>query len=233
MTEPQKRLVKLAIGGGVVVVFVAVAVAMFADSKDHSEADLESDDPTKRMAALSALGKERTESAGDTVAQYMSDSDTRVAAHAVYTLGRMQDKRHLKQLKQTLTDNRPALREAAVVAVARINAREDPKPVVDTLKRDESSKVRAAAASALGQEFVIDAVPQLVDALSDPSEQVRRKAISAINRILGRKINYDPAASPNSPKNKASIALIKASVDGMRSVVNDHVKLRERDPNQR
>jgi len=94
-------------------------------------------------------------------------------------------------------DPRPDVRVAAVAALSRFDREKiDQGAVAEALSQDSHAAVRAAAAKTLGTIHAWDAMPQLVAALRDPDETVRRRAGKAVERILGVGYGYDATAHP-------------------------------------
>jgi hypothetical protein len=88
-------------------------------------------------------------------------------------------------------------RQAAVVGIGRLEDKGDPQSLQSVLTdTNERPEVRAAAAEALGAMRYIDAGPDLIDAMSDPSELVRAAAGVAVSKIMGMRFEFsarDPA----------------------------------------
>ena len=55
--------------------------------------------------------------------------------------------------------------------------------LIDALKKDKNSEVRAHAAEALGMVGDARVVRHLLEALNDPSERVKQKALKALSLI--------------------------------------------------
>ena len=104
----------------------------------------------------------------------------------------------LSALKRAVKSPSWEHRQAAVVAIGRLEDKGDPQSLQSVLTdTNERPEVRAAAAEALGAMRYIDAGSDLIDAMSDPSELVRAAAGVAVSRIMGMRFEFsarDPAA---------------------------------------
>jgi len=227
--ESSSRQLTTWVGLPIIVILIVLIIMKFVGG--DAAGRLASGDQEERLAAISELQRDGSPDAADTLAKYITDSDAKVAARALYALGRLEDPRHAPAIKKTLQDNRPELREAAVYALARSNGRKEPGPVIDVLEKDDSPSVRAAAATALGQAHAWDSMPKLVEALRDPSIQVRRNAINAIIRMIGIDPLYNASDPPD--KREAAIRKIQAIYPTMAEAHKEYLERMERDPKQR
>jgi len=102
----------------------------------------------------------------------------------------------LPDLREATKAKDPEVRQAAVVGISRLGKKVDTNVLIDRLKADASSQVRAAAAAALGKAKCWEAGPALIKALEDQDGDVRARAGAALRRIMGIDFRYradDPA----------------------------------------
>ncbi len=95
--------------------------------------------------------------------------------------------RRLQQQVLTSSDQ-PARRRALLELGQRDDA--DPAVLTDVLAADPLPETRAAAARGLSRLRSVQAVPQLVEALSDEDLKVRTWAITALNRTFGGRFQF-------------------------------------------
>jgi HEAT repeat protein len=140
--------------------------------------------------------------------QAAHDPNPRVAARALAALSRVGGDAAEPAFQDSLSDSRPAVRQAALLAIGDGGRHALVGAVVQTLKTDKSAVVRVGAAQALGQLGDWDGVEALVVTLDDTDRFVRQAAGRAIERILGFRVGYNADASPAS--RQAAIAQIRA-----------------------
>jgi HEAT repeat protein len=159
---------------------------------------LQSQEATDRFAAIRGLEESGSQRANKAISERVQDPEPKVAGRAVLALGNIGGPANITLLEKGLSDSRPAVREASAVALGRC----DPQvPIVAAgliklLNEDDTAAVRAAAATALGTRKVRDAVPALIEALSDESPDVRSRAGAAIQQISGRAFGFPVYAPP-------------------------------------
>jgi len=115
---------------------------------------------------------------------------------------------NLPVLKKALKSPSWRNRHIAAVTVGRLGRKGDPPSLLEVLRnKQEKPAVRAAAAEALGAMKHVEAGPDLIDAMSDPSEIVRAASGVAISKIMGMRFEY--YASDPAYKRERAIALAR------------------------
>ncbi|KPK50548.1 MAG: hypothetical protein AMK72_02005 [Planctomycetes bacterium SM23_25] len=100
-------------------------------------------------------------------------------------LAQRRDPENLPRFRQQAASPDWQTRHAAITGIGRLGKGGDPVLLVTTLRNpEEHPEVRAAAAGALGQMRCWDAGAALIEALRDPSRQVRAAAGGALRRIM-------------------------------------------------
>ena len=129
------------------------------------------------------------------------------AIHAVQALGRMGPKA-LPSIRRAMAAPEPKVRAAAVTAFSRVARHDDASDAARLARQDESPRVRAAACRALGSMVACREVDALVEALDDGSEDVRRHAYAAFQRIACITIDYRADDPPG--KRRAALDVLHA-----------------------
>ncbi len=137
--------------------------------------------PEVRKAAAAALGALGDDGATEQLAlSVLEDDQAEVRTAAANSLGEIQDTSALPSLMQARAgDESAAVRSAASEAL-------DEFPISqlrETLREFGDSSERAAAAELLGERGNASAVPELIEAMSDPDPQVREAATSAVEKL--------------------------------------------------
>ena len=137
---------------------------------------LRSEDPLMEAAAdtLSLIGK----AAVPALLEALSDPSPAVQAAAARALGSMDDDRAARPLVSLLDQANEDVRTAAAGALADLG---EPavRPLVEALRRGGPA-TRAEAAAILGEIGAGEALPPLLEALTDPEPLVRRNTISQL-----------------------------------------------------
>lgn len=151
----------------------------------------------QRLLALEHLRSMVGPSADEALRRLARDEDERVAKLAVRELGGRPSEANRRVLEGVLGDPgvSQSLRGEAIAALGG-HAEAGDKPLVRMLQEGESPVIRAGAARALGTRRDREAVPVLIEALSDPDPSVRMAAITAINRMTVRRTTYRAEAEP-------------------------------------
>lgn len=129
------------------------------------------------------------------IAPYLDDADEHRRFWATMLFTDLLGDRALQALAVRATDSSGRIRRAGVAALKRA-ARDVPKAVVDTLARaltDASGRedARRALVFALGETGAALAVPPLVDALADPSDDVAETAHHALKFLTYQDFGRD------------------------------------------
>ena len=142
-------------------------------------------DPTVKEAALSACLALEDEDTIRVIVGYATDEDPELRRMAVYTMGYVNPTLFAEQLAQAVQD--PVM-EVRRVGLEAIGYGWPPSPeklsALEYCLRDESRDVRQLAVEFLGT-YGEEAVPLLMDALEDPEDWVRVRAVEALgqNRV--------------------------------------------------
>lgn len=120
----------------------------------------------------------------DELIEHIQDPDPARRAEAAYQMGIRGDPTFLPFLEQALGDPDSKVRWRSVQALGRM---ELPRKLhgVFRLLKDEAARVRAAAATVLGQWGGDEAVQALSCLLDDPDQEVRYRTIEALGEIRG------------------------------------------------
>ncbi|MBM4020407.1 MAG: hypothetical protein FJ288_19160 [Planctomycetes bacterium] len=188
MWAKHRRLIILAAAAAVLA--AVLAGVYWPASTGSLVREAQSGSGADRLAAIQQLGRDRSAEAVEALASMARDPDAAVAAQAVASLGRMRRAEALPPVKAALHDTRPEVREAGAIALGYMGKRTDPQTLAAALRSDPSADVRAAAARSLGLVRYWEAMPDLLSALADPSEDVRREAGAAVRRLFGRDFLY-------------------------------------------
>jgi len=182
------------------VLLVAVVIAMWQlGAFDASTDDLAaSSDRQDRQKAIDRLAESGSSAVADKLKKLASHSDPWTARYAVRAFGDRRSDDSRRALANILNDRRmpPAARAEAADVIGKF---EDADPAVLTrtlTDTDEDPQVRAGAAKGLARLKEPATIPQLSAALEDPSEDVRKWAITAIHKMVTRRYPYDPAKPP-------------------------------------
>ncbi len=115
------------------------------------------------------------------------DDDGGVRANAVWALGRADDGRAVAPIRDLLADELVIVREAAAVALGRLDSTSSAAVLERALRQDAAEGVRRNAAWALGQLEVKGSSPALASALqSDREGAVREMAAWALGELESR-----------------------------------------------
>ena len=197
----NRRLVLYGGAGSVLVLLVLVVV--ISRGSDYRE-QLKSGNRKERLAAISKLAAEGTEAAAEAIASVVCDPDTQVACRALQALQYLPLSDRMGPLRRALQDPRPEVRAAAMVTVGRCDEKEGAQVLAEVLEGNNPPHLRAAAAQALGRMRAWDAMPALINALEDESEQVRGRAGAAVRRMFAGR---DPGFRANAPPHERARAI--------------------------
>jgi HEAT repeat protein len=180
------------IGGGVAALALLGTLAFFFWSDSDAQRHAQSADPSVRLQAVSELRGRESTSASNLLLTLAKDTDQRVAAEAVRAIA---DRGGQDSLRGILTNTQapPAVRGEAASGLGKLRD----KPALMEAMGDPEPAVRAGAAKGLAR-FAgnLDAIPRLVDLLSDDNQQVRLWAISALNKAAGVRFDFEAEDPP-------------------------------------
>lgn len=103
-------------------------------------------------------------------------------------------------------------REKAILGLAKADKKG--KEYLRELLKSPDVEAKAAAISGLAECRDFESMPQLLDLLDDPSDNLRRRAASASMLILGRNYPYDAAAAASA--RAPVIALMRKEYQAMK-----------------
>ena len=113
----------------------------------------------------------------------------REAVHALATLGAKAE----PQVRTALGDSRAPIREAAAAVYPQVAGPKAAPDLARMARLDADPNVRAVAVTGLERLVALDEMEALFAALEDPDALVRRRAVTAVERLIGRR--YDICAS--------------------------------------
>ncbi|MFN8571310.1 MAG: HEAT repeat domain-containing protein [Gemmatimonadaceae bacterium] len=117
----------------------------------------------------------------------LRDEEAGVRANAIWALGRANDGRAVALIRDLLTDELVMVRQAAAVALGRLDSLSSAEPLARVLREDKTEGVRRNAAWALGELEAKRAAPALATALqSDRDSEVREMAAWALGEMETR-----------------------------------------------
>ena len=137
-------------------------------------------DPSKRAEVAYELGRRRDKNAVEVLRGVVKDTkdvETRVAC--LWALGEIGDVGAVVSVKFYVTDPSPAVRKAAVAALAKMPC-PDAMHAIHEAYEDKDPQVRLAAVKALAVLPPEDGTPGLLAALGDPDGTVWQGAIEAL-----------------------------------------------------
>jgi len=151
---------------------------------------LKSSDPNKRIEGIIKLHTDGSDKAIRAIATLITDPETEVACRAVHAVSISTLKERGNLVRQAMTDQRPAVRAAALAGLGACGEKTDEQALVESLSSPDPA-VRAGAAQALGHLLAYDSLPALVTALDDPDQGVREQAGSAVLQLFSnRDVGY-------------------------------------------
>jgi len=127
----------------------------------------------------------------DALIKSLSEKDPFVRAIGCEVLGKMREKKALRQIMMLLKDPSKYVREKAVIALGQIGDKKAVPVLVEALEKDEAEEVRVTIAGVLGHLRDKIAVPALIKTLEDPSPTARMKSAISLG-LIG-----DPQAIPS------------------------------------
>jgi HEAT repeat protein len=145
---------------------------------------LRSPDPYERATALDELGKARATDTVDEITSMVGVGSERVRMAAARALARIGGPKARVALEHLALDPNPRLRFAAVQGLERLESPESVSVLRevarDRFPHDAHPQTRALAVTILGRMENDEAADHTVEALEDPSAEVRRAARRAL-----------------------------------------------------
>ncbi len=135
------------------------------------------------IAAASSLGKLK---AVEPLAPALKDPRPEIRRFAAYALGKVRDPRAAPALEEVLADADPKMQEAAAEALAEIRAASAPALAL----KHADSRVRRRAAFWLGFSKDPEAIPVLIEALTDPDNEVQKNVASSLKSLSGYRQDF-------------------------------------------
>ena len=165
------------------------------DVEEHLLQQLESDDPEIRMHSAQALGNVGNPKAISALSRLLDDPSNLVRFNAAASMSRLGDEGGTDFLFASMGSDDPILRVNAVKSLIEVQRSSGAveERLIATLS-DDQQLARSGAAQVLGQARVLAAVPQLRDAVSDSSPEVRYNAVIALGRIASPEAREQLAA---------------------------------------
>ena len=165
------------------------------DVEEHLLLQLESDDPEIRMHSAQALGNVGNPKAIGALSRLLDDPSNLVRFNAAASMSRLGDEGGTDFLFASMGSDDPILRVNAVKSLIEVQRSSGAveERLIATLS-DDQQLARSGAAQVLGQARVLAAVPQLRDAVSDSSPEVRYNAVIALGRIASPEAREQLAA---------------------------------------
>jgi HEAT repeat protein len=149
----------------------------------------EKTDPARAKAEMLVRAKDV-----EGLAREIQNPDAHAASLAVSALGDLGEAAR-PAVQEALSDRRPAVREKAAIAFAKVATREQAVKLADMVRKDESSNVRAAAVAGLDRMYAYQETDAIIHAMEDPDPAVRRRASKAATKLIGVTVQYNPDAS--------------------------------------
>jgi len=153
---------------------------------DESIKQMSSQDATKRLEAVKALGASKDDKALPYLIGAMGDSDMRVQVKAIQVVGDMRATDATPVLVQYLflRTTSTEMKQLILASLGKIGDARAAQPVMEFLQRDLDETTRGTAVYALGEIGSSDAVPTLERiAQSDSDSTVRRLAGEAKGKV--------------------------------------------------
>ena len=198
---------------GIALVLGVVVAWRFTTGGDSVDAD----ETTARIDKLERAGDVRE------LAREVAKADVRVARRAVLALGRV-GREAVREIEQALKDTRPKVREAASVALGRAGDEDEAPALAAVATGDESSSVRASAVQALGRMRAYTEMETLLQALNDEDIAVRRRANTAIVKVVGAGVGFQASDPP--AKRAQAIRELRAMWMKMKAKTEEFYKAR-------
>ncbi len=140
--------------------------------------------------AMTALGSLRNNMASDFFAAKLKDKNAEVRLRAAYILGKLHTDRSLEYLLPQLRDPSDDVRAQVIASLGASRSERVIEPLLVALRGDprvaaSDTRMKIAAAKALGEYGTDKAVPALIVDLQVSDDDVREQAILALEKIRG------------------------------------------------
>ncbi|MFB6112540.1 MAG: HEAT repeat domain-containing protein [Halodesulfurarchaeum sp.] len=166
----------------------ALGREMNADAADWTMAqsfvsDLDSDQPSLRMAAANVLGEIGSDAGVDPLTDRLDDPNPRVRARVARALGKIGAERAAPELVTHLEQEPPGVKREVADALGYVGGQTALNGLIEAADQ-ENETIRRTVASSLGQFGDERAVDTLVSMLTDKSNLVRKAATFSLIEIL-------------------------------------------------
>ena len=147
-----------------------------------------------QRSAAEALGKIADKSATQPLIESLTDKKTSKAVKLfiIDALGDIKAEEAIPHLSNILKTEKDSSVTAALMALSKIGGAESVDVIEKILVSSDSLDSRATAAKCLGELGDPIAVRSLIDALEDPVDYVREKALEAIGKLESSMVNKKP-----------------------------------------
>lgn len=132
-----------------------------------------------RMKAAEALGKLRDKKAVDQLIHALEDEDEFVRREAAEALGKIRNKKAVDPLIHMLMDKDEYVRTYAAEALGKIRDKKAVDPLIHVIKDEDMGEAATVALIRLGEP----AVKPLIQMLKDKNEDVRERAVWALEKL--------------------------------------------------
>ena len=193
-----------------VAVLIGLATALAYLLRDNPAAKARSDNAEVRLAAIDELARSNSRSAAAAIAPLTGDGDARVACRALTAISKFKRPEDASRVRAAAEDPRPEVREAAVAASGAFKPAVDPAFLADIVRKDKSPAVRLAAIRALGALRAREGLLALLDAMEDPSPEIRSAAGVALRKCV--LVDYGFRANDPEDKRRAAVANARSDV---------------------
>jgi len=199
----KRHRLPLAAGGFFFVILLITAILWLMDSRGGSALSLaESEDREDRIKAADRLADKSGAAASKALSDLTRDKDRWVAIRAVRSLAKSPDRRNRDVLRRIASDRsrRGRVRGEAAAQMGRF--KESASELTQVLAAEPDPEVRAGAAKGLAILRDQATIPQLVKALEDKDEEVRRWAITGIHKMIVRRFSFNAKAPPGTQQHE-------------------------------
>lgn len=147
---------------------------------------LESEYPSFRLVAVTALGELGDEEIVPALVETLADPDPRVRARALRACGALGGDNCVPHVAARLEDKYTSVQEAAAIALGAIGTQRALEALVPVVTSAETASVRRIAAEELGQAESLQPLVVLIKALEDSSDAVSKAAMLSLFQLVSR-----------------------------------------------